>query len=171
MVQAQLALWREDLSTARAHAESARASKRVDRHVRMRVLHLLLWIESEDAMSSSRRGRSARARAAELRADEIVNEARLLGEQGVASPYLLLLLEVCTSEHNRLSARLTPELWHGLGERWRSISDRFGTADNPFDFAFCRWRAAEAELNVRSSRARAVADIRVALETADRLGA
>ncbi len=73
-------------------------------------------------------------------------------------------LRLCEAEATRLHRTPDPEGWSGAADAWDRLH-------RPYPAAYARWREAEARLAARGDRSRAAEALRIALDTATRLGA
>ncbi len=92
-------------------------------------------------------------------AEEIISA---LGPEG-APPRALALLATIHAEQTRLDGS-DPDLWAAAVELWERASE-------PYPAAYCRWREAEALLEQRTGRSRAVASLSRAYRDAAKMGA
>jgi DNA-binding CsgD family transcriptional regulator len=121
-----------------------------------------------DQLATARgHGRRFDPEKAELLADGLIAELeRLLDDHtsmgGLTSPRSLASKAMAVAERSRLTGS-DPELWASAAEQWTAIS-------MPYPAAVCRWREAEALLERRAERARAVDALQQAWRSAVTMG-
>ena len=113
------------------------------------------------------RGRGSDLDKAHLLAAAFVQEAErgvtpVLAD-GVPLPGPAAFLAVCRAEQSRLD-RSDPELWAAAVAEWDELTQ-------PYEAAYCRWREAEARLQARSGRGRAIECVEQAWRDCVRIGA
>jgi DNA-binding CsgD family transcriptional regulator len=121
-----------------------------------------------DRVAAARaQGRRVDAEKAVLLADGLLAELDrvfdlITGVGGLVSPRSLAWKAMCEAERSRIEGS-DAELWAAAAQRWDAISE-------PYRAATCRWREAEALLERRAERARAVDALQQAWRSAVTMG-
>jgi DNA-binding CsgD family transcriptional regulator len=119
-------------------------------------------------LARSRRSREAAERA-EAAGDALLAEIRarhagVLVDRPSFATQSEAWLRLCEAEATRLHRRADAGAWVASAEAWEHLG-------RPYPAAYARWREAEARLAARGDRGEAAAALRIALATAEALGA
>jgi DNA-binding CsgD family transcriptional regulator len=122
---------------------------------------------ADQVIEARAHGRRVDAEKAVLLADGLLAELDracdlITGVGGVVSPRTLAWRAMSEAERSRIESS-DAELWADAAQRWDAISE-------PYRAATCRWREAEARLEQRSDRARAVEALQQAWRAAVTMG-
>ena len=130
----------------------------------------LLWhgirAEGDEATRALALGDRVEAKARADAAAALLDEARSLEEQSAPAvrPVVAAYDALCRAEERRAGGADDPETWAEAAERWAAL-------DQPYPFAYARFREAEAALATKARSARAANALRAAHAAAASLGA